>query len=150
MSDHCMIPIVKSLTDYRAYRISPQDQNRIVILFDPDSANTSLTVCVEIFDIGASVPFHQHRRAVEMFFILKGEGQAICDGKIIKLLAGDSILMPPTGIHTIENIGSDRLYVLSIMVPNEDFVELILDGIPAELDAEDLKVLRRTDALIPC
>ncbi len=150
MSDHCMIPIVKSLTDYRAYRISPEDKNRLAIIFDPDSANASLTVCVEIFDVGSTIPFHQHHRAIEMFFILKGEGQANCDGKTITLLAGDSILMPPTGIHTITNIGSSRLYVLCIMVPNEDFVELIRNGIPAELDAEDLKVLRRTDSLIPC
>ena len=145
-----MIPIVRSLTDYRAYRISPQDKNRLAIVFDPTSANASLTVCIEIFDVGSQVPFHQHHRAVEMFFILKGHGQAICDGKIIKLQAGDSILMPPTGIHTVENTGSSRLYALCIMVPNEDFVELIENGIPAEMDAEDLQVLRRVDPLVSC
>ncbi len=150
MSDRCMIPIVKSLADYRAYRISPDDKNRLAIIFDPNSANASLTVCIEIFDVGSKVPFHQHHRAIEMFFILKGEGQAICDGKTIKLQAGDSILMPPTGIHTIENIGTGRLYALCIMVPNEDFVELIQNGIPAEIDAEDLRVLRRTDLLASC
>jgi len=37
----------------------------------------------------------------------------------------------------------DRLaYALCIMVPNEDFAELIRRGTPVELDEEDLAVLR--------
>ena len=82
-----------------------------------------------------------------MFFILKGEGLANCDGKQVKIQAGDSILVPPTGMHVIENTGEGRLYALCIMVPNEDFAELIRSGIPVELDAEDMAVLRRSDVL---
>jgi hypothetical protein len=50
--------------------------------------------------------------------------------------------VPPTGIHTIENTGESRLYTLTIMVPNEEFAELIRGGIPTELDEENLAVLR--------
>jgi hypothetical protein len=35
-------------------------------------------------------------------------------------------------------------------VPNEDFVELIRSGTPVELDEEDLRVLGRSDVLVPC
>ncbi|MEB3280248.1 MAG: cupin domain-containing protein [Lyngbya sp.] len=147
MSDRCMIPIVKSPKDYQAYRISPHDTNRLALVFDPDIANTSITVCVEIFDIGGKTPPNRHQLAVEMFFILKGEGVASCDGKQVKIQAGNSILVPPTGTHMIENTGSTRLYALCIMVPNEDFAELIRRGTPVELDEEDLKVLTRVDGL---
>ena len=85
-----------------------------------------------------------------MFFILKGEGLATCDGKTVKIQAGDSILVPATGIHVIENTGSTRLYALTVMVPNEDFAELIRSGVPVELDQEDMAVLCRSDALVPC
>jgi mannose-6-phosphate isomerase-like protein (cupin superfamily) len=85
-----------------------------------------------------------------MFFILKGEGLATCDGKRVPIRAGDSLLVPPTGIHELKNTGSGRLYALCIMVPNEDFAELIRSGIPVELDEEDLRVLGRSDMLIPC
>ena len=34
-----------------------------------------------------------------MFFIFKGEGRATCDGKTVQIRAGDSLLVPPTGIH---------------------------------------------------
>lgn len=149
MSARCVIPIVKSPKDYQAYRISSHDTNRLAIVFDPDVADASLTVCVEIFDIGGKTPPNRHQLAVEMFFIIKGEGLASCDGKQVKIKAGDSILVPPTGTHVIENTGSTRLYALCIMVPNEDFVELIRSGIPVELDEEDLRVLSRSDAPLP-
>jgi len=116
MHKHCMIPVIKT----------PQD---------------SVTVCVEIFDVGSATPPHRHNMAIEMFFILQGEGLAMCDGKEVSLHSGDSVLMPKTGTHYLKNTGSNRLYALCMMVPNEDFSELIRNGIPATLDEEDLKVL---------
>ncbi|NJN59141.1 MAG: cupin domain-containing protein [Leptolyngbyaceae cyanobacterium SL_5_9] len=150
MDSACVIPVYKSPKDYQAFRISPQDSNRLAIVFDPTIANMSLTYCVEIFDVGGKTPPNRHQLAVEMFFVLKGEGLATCDGKTVSIRAGDSVLVPPTGTHVLENTGSDRLYTLCIMVPNEDFAELIRSGTPVELDAEDMAVLSRSDALMPC
>ena len=53
MDESCVIPVVKTPMDYQAFRISPQDSNRLAIVFDPVVANMSLTYCVEIFDRGA-------------------------------------------------------------------------------------------------
>ena len=150
MEARCMIPVTKSAKDYQAYRISPHDTNRLAIVFDPTMTDASLTFCVEIFDEGGKTPPNRHQFAVEMFFILKGEGLATCDGKTVPIRAGDSLLVPPTGIHELKNTGSGRLYALCIMVPNEDFAELIRSGIPVELDEEDLRVLGRSDMLVPC
>ena len=141
-----MIPVIRTLKDYQAYRISPEDKNRLAIIFDPSNANDSLTVCVEIFDVGSATPLHRHNLAVEMFFILKGEGIAVCDGKEVILKTGDSVLMPKTGTHYIKNTGSQRLYALCMMVPNEDFSELISSGIPVTLDSEDITVITRLDS----
>lgn len=142
-TESCVIPVVKSPADYQAFRISPDSTNRQAIVFDPVIADTSLTVCVEIFDVGGKTPPNRHQRAVEMFFVLKGEGTATCDGKTVPIRAGDSLLVPPTGVHEIANTGAERLYTLTIMVPNEHFAQLIHSGIPVELDDEDLAVLRR-------
>jgi mannose-6-phosphate isomerase-like protein (cupin superfamily) len=149
-SNRCVIPVVKSPNDYQAYRISPNDTNRLAIVFDPVIANMSLTFCVEIFDPGGKTPPNRHQMAVEMFFVLKGEGIATCDGKRVCIQAGDSILVPPTGIHEIANTGAGRLYALCIMVPNEDFAELIRSGTPVELDEEDMSVLRRAPLPVLC
>lgn len=146
MDTRCMIPVLKSPRDYQAYRISPGDTNRLAIVFDPTSVDASLTFCVEIFEPGGKTPPNRHQIAVEMFFVLKGEGIAMCDGKVVPIKTGDSLLVPLTGIHEIINIGKGRLYALCFMVPNEDFAELIRSGIPVELDQEDLQVLGRTDS----
>jgi hypothetical protein len=53
---HCMIPVVQSPRDYQAFRISPQDTNRLAIVFEPATAHASLTFCVEIFDKGGKTP----------------------------------------------------------------------------------------------
>ncbi|MFP4008353.1 MAG: cupin domain-containing protein [Spirulinaceae cyanobacterium] len=143
--DRCVLPVVKSPKDYQAYRISPGDTNRLALVFDPNASGTSLTFCVEIFDPGGKTPPNRHQIAVEMFFVLKGQGIALCDGKSIPIQAGDSLLVPPTGIHEIRNTGSGRLYALCFMVPNEDFAELIRSGTPVSLDEEDMTVLRRGD-----
>jgi mannose-6-phosphate isomerase-like protein (cupin superfamily) len=143
MHDLCVIPVIKSPQDYRAYRISPGDSNRLAIVFDPAIAHASLTVCVEIFDPGGKTPPNRHKIAVEMFFILQGEGIASCDGKTVSIRSGDSLLVPPGGIHEIRNTGKGRLYALCVMVPNEDFAELIRSGTPVNLDEEDFKVLTR-------
>ncbi len=142
LTRQCMLPVVKSPLDYQAYRISPDDSNRLAIVFDHINSNVSLTFCVEIFDQGGKTPPNQHQLAVEMFFVLKGEGVAYCDGKVIPIQPGDSLLVPATGVHEIHNTGPGRLYALCIMIPNENFAELIRSGIPVELDEEDLDVLR--------
>lgn len=149
-SQRCVIPVVKSPADYQAYRISPHDTNRLAIVFDPSSTDVSLTFCVEIFDVGGKTPPNRHRLAVEMFFVLKGEGIAFCDGKTIPIHTGDSLLVPPTGTHLIRNTGNSRLYALCFMVPNEDFAELIRSGTPVELDEEDLAVLQRSPLPVMC
>jgi mannose-6-phosphate isomerase-like protein (cupin superfamily) len=149
-TERCVIPVIKSPTDYQAFRISPHDTNRLAIVFDPVSANMSLTLCVEIFDVGGKTPPNRHQMAVEMFFVLKGNGMATCDGKSVPIQAGDSLLVPPTGTHLVENTGSERLYALCIMVPNEDFAELIRSGTPVDLDDEDMAVLRRAPTAVLC
>ena len=102
-NSRCVIPIAKSPHEYQVYRISPDESNKLAIAFDPLKDNVSFTCCVEIFDIGGKTPPNRHRYAAEMFFILKGEGRATCDGKTIPIQEGDSLLVPPTGIHMIEN-----------------------------------------------
>ncbi|MEB3225507.1 MAG: cupin domain-containing protein [Synechococcus sp.] len=141
MHRRCMIPIRRTLADYRAYRIRPQDSNRLAVIFDPAIAQHSLTVFLEIFDPFGQTPPNWHQVAVEMFFILRGQGQALCDGKEIQFAAGDSLCIPATGKHQIINTTSERLYLLGFMVPNERFVELIRSGIPTPLDDLDHQVL---------
>ena len=135
--------IKKSAGDYRAYRISPGDTNRLAIIFDPVGEGTSFIACVEIFDVGGRTPPNAHLRAHEMFFVLKGEGLAQAGDRTVPIKTGDSLLVPPGSTHVIENTGRGRLYTLTVMVPDEEFAALIRRGTPVELDDEDRAVLGR-------
>ncbi len=135
--------VAKTSRDYRCFRISPGDSNRLAIVFDPVGDQVDFICTVEIFDVGGKTPPNMHPRGQEMFFVLKGTGLARCDGKTVALAAGDSLLVRPGAQHVIENTGPGRLYCLQVMVPDDDFAALIRNGIPATLDAEDLAVLRR-------
>ena len=138
-----MSAIAKPPTQYQAFRIEPTATNRLVIVFDPLVEDVSFISCVEIWDEGGAQPPNMHPHGDELFFILKGEAVAHCDGQDYPLQAGDSILVPRGKTHVIRNVGPGRLYALCTMVPNDGFAELIRRGVPAQLDEEDLAVLRR-------
>ena len=139
--------VAKTGTDYRCYKISPGDSNRLAILFDPIGDGVDFICTVEIFDVGGKTPPNTHPVGQEMFFILQGECIATADGRAVTLRAGDSLLVRPGNEHVIENTGAGKLYLLQLMVPNDDFAELIRRGTPMTLDDEDLAVLSRVRSL---
>lgn len=138
--------IVRRSGDYKAFQISPDDTNYMVCIADPvadGAAGIGFTAIVEIYRRGGKTPPNAHRHAHELFYVLSGKGRACCDGTEVALSAGDSIVVPPGSEHVVENTGPGKLYTLTVMVPNEEFAELIHAGEPVSLDAEDLSVLRR-------
>jgi len=125
----------------KAFRISPKDTNYFELLFDPKKDNIDHVFVVEIFAKGGATPPNEHAHAYEFFYVLEGEGTALCDGKSMPIRRGDALLLRPGSEHVIQNTGSGKLYTLTVMTPNEGFAELIRGGEPVELDADDLKVL---------
>lgn len=138
-----MDPVARSPAEYRAYRIEATSTNRLVVVFDPIRDGVPFIHCVEIWDEGGAQPPNVHHHAEEIFYILEGRAIAHCDGRTFALEAGDSFLARRGQTHRIVNAGPGRLYALCTMIPNDQFAELIQRGVPAELDAEDLAVLRR-------
>ena len=90
-----MTAVAKKPHQYRTFRISPGDTNRLAIVFDPVAEQVPFITCVEIFDVGGKTSPNVHHRAHEMFFVLKGQGQAFCNGERTAINTGDSLLLPP-------------------------------------------------------
>lgn len=138
--------IVRRSGDYKAFQISPDDTNYMICIADPvadGDAGIGFTAIVEVYRHRGKTPPNSHAVAHEMFYVLAGEGTATCDGESVDLAAGDAIVVPPGAEHVVENTGPGKLYTLTVMVPNEEFAELIHGGEPVALDDEDLAVLRR-------
>ena len=106
-------------------------------MVDPVVDNTPFISVVEIFEVGGKTPPNAHQDAHEMFYVLSGRGRAYCDGKVYDVAKGDTLVLPPRMEHVVENTGPDRLYCLTVMVPNEGFAELIRAGSTQALDAAD-------------
>lgn len=139
-------PVAKTPETMKAFRISASDTNYFACVADPVEEGVGFTIVVEIYEPGGATPPNVHKQAVEFFYILQGQGEGICDGQTVPLKPGSTLLLPPGKEHVVRNTGPGKLYALTVMVPNEDFAEMIHNGVPAELDDEDKAVLTRLAA----
>lgn len=120
-------------------KISARDTNKFVLLCDGTQA--PFVSVVEIFDEGGQTPPNEHAEAFEYFYVLEGEGTAIVGEAETAIRKGSFFVVPPGNNHQVRNTGAGRLYVLTTMVPDEKFSDLIKSGPEASLDEEDLRVL---------
>ncbi len=125
-----------------AYRISPRDTNKMVLLFDPEGDGANFVCVVEIFETGGRTPPNRHEVGQEMFFVLEGEGIAHVPAGSQRLRKGDSLLLKPGTLHEIENTGTGKLYCLTFMTPNDGFAELIRAGERVPIEADEWAVIR--------
>ncbi|OBZ19014.1 cupin [Bacillus sp. FJAT-27264] len=121
-------------------QIARGDSNKFVLLCDGTQA--PFVSVVEIFDEGGQTPPNEHAEAHEYFYVLGGEGIAVVGEVEAAIRPGSFFIVPPGHSHQVRNTGSGRLYVLTTMVPDEKFSDLIKAGPDASLDEADLKVLR--------
>jgi len=131
----------RSARQYAAWKIQPADTNYFAFTVDPLQDATSFVQVIEIFEVGGKTPPNSHVAADEHFYVLHGQGVALCNGARITVKPGDSFLVRPGHEHVVENTGKTRLYCLTTMVPDEAFAQLIRDGIPWKLDEADYAVL---------
>ncbi len=142
-------PLLRRAGDCPVSRISPGDTNKFAMLVDPLADRVPFVTAVEIFEVDGRTPPHFHAHAHEMFYILHGQGRAHCGGRTYELSQGDSLVLPPGKEHVIENTGPQRLYCLTVMVPNEGFAEMIRNGQPMALDQADRAVITGPSASAP-
>ncbi|UVI29311.1 cupin domain-containing protein [Paenibacillus spongiae] len=136
-----MIPglIAGHYSDCPVRKISEKDTNKFVLLCD--GTQVPFVSVVEIFDAGGRTPPNEHAAAHEYFYVLAGEGRAIVGDVQMDIVPGSFFIVPPGYEHAVHNTGAGRLYVLTTMIPDEKFSDLIKSGPAASLDAADLAVL---------
>jgi mannose-6-phosphate isomerase-like protein (cupin superfamily) len=135
-------PVVhRTVSTAQAFKIKASDSNYFVFTADPLVDRVGFVQVIEVFEVGGATPPNRHARADEIFYVLHGEGVALCNGARLKVGKGDSFLVRAGHEHLVENTGASRLYCLTTMVPDEDFAVLIREGMPWPLDAADKQVL---------
>ena len=130
--------IARRAAEYETFRIAPEDTNRMALIADPIRDKVPFTAIIEIFDAHGKTPPNTHKDAYELFHVLSGSGIATCNGERFAIARGDSFVVRPGHEHVVENPNDERLYCLTVMMPNEGFAELIHAGVKQGLDAQDL------------
>jgi mannose-6-phosphate isomerase-like protein (cupin superfamily) len=133
--------ILRSPADFETFRIKAGDGNYMAMIVDTLKDDVPFNVFFEVFESHGATPLHHHGYAHEIFFVLKGEGESVCEGETLPIKTGDAFLVRPGHDHIVRNTGVEKLYCLTIMVPDEGFAELVRSGIPMDLPAEDLDLL---------
>ena len=141
--------IATHLSECPVFKIAEHDTNKFVILADSREQPLPFVLVVEIFDGHGATPPNIHKTAYENFYILKGEGEAVVGDERIALQPGSCLTVPPGVTHQVINTAPHKLYVLTMMSPDEAFSTLIRSGVPATLDAEDEAVLLEGAGALP-
>jgi mannose-6-phosphate isomerase-like protein (cupin superfamily) len=135
-------PILKHLDDLTGHEISPGDTVKLVPLTGPsDSSPTS--VFFEIWEPQGVQPDNSHPDSVEIFIILKGEGEAVSDEHTVPIKSGDVLVLPSGSVHHIHNTSeTERLYAVTIMANDmgsmkNGFEHLVMSGRTVDFEEED-------------
>ena len=60
---------------------------------------------------------HYHPVAEETYYILAGEGRMVVDGREMRLVPGDALLIQPPEVHQIFNDGEGDLEFIAVCAP---------------------------------
>lgn len=75
---------------------------------------------------GASTAPHYHPRAEEIYYVLRGRGRLRIEEESREVGPGDAIAIPPGRVHTITNVGGERLVFLCCCAPGYEHEDTVL------------------------
>lgn len=142
-----LAPVVIDAEELKFHHISAGDTVRLAVLVGPEVS--PVTVLLEAWDVGGAQPPNSHPDATELFVFLRGQGRATCDDTEVDVRAGDTIVLPAGTLHHIRNTGTERMYSLTLMCPDQGFAALVRRGLDAPVDEEDRSVLAGLPARLP-
>jgi mannose-6-phosphate isomerase-like protein (cupin superfamily) len=122
---------LRRTTELLTFQLPNNTKNRIAPVFDPFRDCTPFTCSIEILEPEGVIPRHMHEEAYELFIVLSGA----CDLYLgtgnapTARRQGDCCLVKPGNIHSLVNPDrEEKLYMLSIILPNETFAEDVWNG----------------------
>jgi mannose-6-phosphate isomerase-like protein (cupin superfamily) len=130
--------ITRRIADLDVFKIKDSDTNYFAMIADPIRDKVPFSIFIEIFEPHGKTPWHRHGNAHEMFYVLSGKAKSVCDGKEVIVGPGESFIVRPGNDHEVVNAGDEKLYCLTVMLPNEDFAELVRSGFRVPLKADDI------------
>lgn len=68
-------------------------------------------------------PYHHHSNSDNLYYILEGEAEVLCDGKYVKAGPGEAVYIPRGEKHDVVNVGKGELRLIEVRTPaDSDFI----------------------------
>lgn len=104
-------------TEFREKMRGGQGTVQIKHIFKDTELTGKARLLAEItIPTGGSIGFHQHDQEEEVFYFLSGQGRVNDQGIIKEVGPGDAVLTGGGNGHAVENIGSQPLKFLAIVL----------------------------------
>lgn len=95
-----------------------KDGSEIRELMHPSThGNHAQSLAEAIVAPGTSTLLHRHQQSEELYHITAGRGRMTLGKECFDVASGDTICIPPSTSHCIENIGSEPLRLLCCCAP---------------------------------
>jgi quercetin dioxygenase-like cupin family protein len=104
------------------------------MLISPQNAKSqNISLQVSEVPIGSEQPIHNHEPE-QCYYIIKGKGLMIIEGKSKEVAAGDAVFIPSNLKHGIKNIGDDILEYLTANAPvfNKEYESALWPSVAAK------------------
>lgn len=86
-------------------------------IFKQNELTGKARLCAKItINPGCSIGLHEHVKEEEIFFVIKGTGLVEDNGVRSEVQTGDAILTGGGASHSIENIGSEILELMAVIL----------------------------------
>lgn len=86
------------------------------VLLDPELFQNANSLFAKItLHPGCEVPYHQHLKNFETYYLLQGEGEYNDGGKISRVKAGDVTFCADGASHGIKNDGKEDLVFVALI-----------------------------------
>lgn len=122
----------------RAAEAETLSASGVSLLADVPDTGGHLTSHRSIFQPGKEgAPPHLHRKAAELFFVLKGSLRVLTGEDLVELHQGDFLYVPPNTPHAFEAAGTEPaevLFVLTQAKPRFGYYRLLERAYRGEAD----------------
>ena len=87
------------------------------VLVDPKHLKGKASLFAKItVPVGCSIGMHDHVDDFEVYYIIKGKGEAFDNGEVHEVNVGDVIYTADGNKHHIENIGDEDLEFVAVVI----------------------------------
>ncbi len=101
-------------------------RGRIIQLVNQETGSKSVDFHINILRPNTGLgPYHYHSNSDNLYFILEGQAQVLCEGREVVAGPGEAVWIPRGEKHDVVNVGPGELRLIEVKTPaDSDFIIL--------------------------